>query len=66
MSIMSEAYMKMFPMETKEKKSAGRPTPVLDIPEFKKAWNLHRETSIDIVKRFEYMAQCVGFTDKDT
>ena len=25
-----------------------------------------QETSIDIVKRFEYMAQCVGFTDKDT
>ena len=66
MSIMSDAYMKMYPLEAKEKKSSGKPTPVLDIPEFKQAWDLHRETSVNIVKRFEYMAQCVGFTDKDT
>lgn len=66
MSIMSDAYMKMFPMEAKEKKSSGKSTPVLDVPEFKKAWDLHRETSIDIVKRYEYMAQCLDFTDKDT
>ena len=66
MSIMSDAYMKMYPLEAKEKISSGKPTPVLDIPEFKQAWDLHRETSVNIVKRFEYMAQCVGFTDKDT
>ncbi len=66
MSIMSEAYMKMYPMEAKKKESSGKQTSVLDIHEFKKAWDLHRETSIDIMKRFEYMAQCVGFTDKDT
>jgi hypothetical protein len=66
MSIMSDAYMKMYPMEAKKKESSGKQTSVLDIPEFRKAWDLHRETSIDIMKRFEYMAQCVGFTDKDT
>ena len=66
MSIMSDAYMKMYPMEAKEKKTSGKATPVLDVPEFKQAWDLHRETSMDIVKRFEYMCQAVGFTDKDT
>ncbi|GJQ58890.1 MAG: hypothetical protein D8M57_02090 [Candidatus Scalindua sp. AMX11] len=66
MSIMSEAYMKMYPMEAKKKDTSGKGTAVLEIPEFKKAWDLHRETSIDITKRFEYMAQCLDFTDKDT
>ncbi len=37
MSIMSDAYMKMYPMEAKEKKTSGKSTPVLDIPEFKQA-----------------------------
>jgi hypothetical protein len=66
MSIMSDAYMKAFPMEAKKKSAAGKHNPVLDIPEFNKAWNIYRDTSLDIVKRYEYMAQCVGFTDKDT
>ncbi|BBO18740.1 MAG: hypothetical protein AYP45_04715 [Candidatus Brocadia carolinensis] len=66
MSIMSNAYMKMFPMEAEKKVSAGKRNPVLEVPEFSKAWNLYRDTSLDIVKRYEYMAQCVGFTDKDT
>jgi hypothetical protein len=66
MSIMSDAYMKAFPMEAKKKSSAGKHNPVLDVPEFNKAWNIYRDTSLDIVKRYEYMAQCVGFTDKDT
>jgi hypothetical protein len=66
MSIMSDAYMKMYPMEAKKKESSGKQTAVLDIPEFKKSWDIYKETSIDIMKRFEYMAQCVGFTDKDT
>ncbi len=66
MSIMSEAYMKMYPMEAKKKEASGKGTAVLEIPEFKKAWDLHKETSIDITKRFEYMAQCLDFTDKDT
>jgi hypothetical protein len=66
MSIMSDAYMKAFPMETKKKSAGGKHNPVLDVPEFKKAWDLYRDTSLDIVKRYEYMAQCVGFTDKDT
>ncbi|KAB2836010.1 MAG: hypothetical protein F9K48_02965, partial [Candidatus Brocadia sp.] len=66
MSIMSDAYMKMFPMEAEKKVAAGKRNPVLDVPEFSKAWNLYRDTSLDIMKRFEYMAQCVGFTDKDT
>ncbi|MEE8190665.1 MAG: protoglobin family protein [Candidatus Scalindua sediminis] len=66
MSIMSDAYMKAFPMETKKKSAAGKHNPVLDVPEFNKAWNLYRDTSLDIVKRYEYMAQCLDFTDKDT
>ncbi|MDR4505806.1 MAG: protoglobin family protein [Candidatus Scalindua sp.] len=66
MSIMSDAYMKMYPMEAKKKVTSGKGTAVLDIPEFKKAWELYQETSIDITKRFEYMAQCLNFTDKDT
>lgn len=66
MSIMSEAYMKMYPMEAKKKDSSGRHTLVLDVPEFKKAWDIYRETSLDITKRFEYMSQCLNFTDKDT
>ncbi|MHC4183098.1 MAG: protoglobin family protein [Planctomycetota bacterium] len=66
MSIMSDAYMKMYPMEAKKKESAGKQTSVLNIPEFRKSWDIYKETSIDIMKRFEYMAQCVGFTDKDT
>ena len=66
MSIMSDAYMKMYPMEAKKKETSGKGTAVLEVPEFKKAWDLHRETSIDITKRFEYMAQCLDFTDKDT
>ncbi len=66
MSIMSDAYMKMYPMEAKKKDTSGKGTAVLEIPEFKKAWDLHKETSIDITKRFEYMAQCLDFTDKDT
>ena len=66
MSIMSEAYMKMYPMEAKRKDTSGKGTAVLEIPEFKKSWELYRETSMDITKRFEYMAQCLNFTDKDT
>ena len=66
MSIMSEAYMKMYPMEAKKKDTSGKGTAVLEIPEFKKSWELYRETSMDITKRFEYMAQCLNFTDKDT
>lgn len=66
MSIMSEAYMKMYPNEAKKKDTSGKGTAVLEVPEFKKAWELYRETSIDITKRFEYMAQCLNFTDKDT
>ncbi|KKO21201.1 MAG: hypothetical protein DCC43_06560 [Candidatus Brocadia sp.] len=66
MSIMSDAYMKMFPMEAEKKVSAGKRNPVLEVPEFNTAWKLYRDTSLDIVKRYEYMAQCVGFTDKDT
>ncbi len=66
MSILSDAYMKMYPLEAKIKKTSGKPTQVLDVPEFKQAWNLHRDTSTDIVKRFEYMCQAVDFTDKDT
>lgn len=66
MSIMSDAYMKMYPMEAKKKETSGKGTAVLDVPEFKKSWELYRETSTDITKRFEYMAQCLNFTDKDT
>ena len=66
MSIMSNAYMKMFPMEAEKKVSGGKRNPMLDVPEFNKAWNLYRDTSLDIMKRYEYMAQCVNFTDKDT
>ena len=66
MSIMSEAYMKMYPMESKKKETSGKGTAVLEVPEFKKAWELYRETSMDITKRFEYMAKCLNFTDKDT
>lgn len=66
MSIMSNAYMQMFPMEAEKKVSAGKRNPALDVPEFNKAWNLYRDTSLDIMKRYEYMAQCLNFTDKDT
>jgi hypothetical protein len=63
---LSEAYMKMFPQEAQKKVSAGKKNLTLDIPEFNKAWNIYRDTSLDIMKRHEYMAQCIGFTDKDT
>ncbi|MDR4507525.1 MAG: protoglobin family protein [Candidatus Brocadiaceae bacterium] len=63
---MAEAWMKTFPMEAKPKSAGEKKIPVVDIPEFARSWNLYRDTSMDIVKRFEYMAQCVGFTDKDT
>ncbi|MEE9488337.1 MAG: protoglobin family protein [Candidatus Brocadiales bacterium] len=63
---LSEAYMKMFPQEAQKKVSAGKKNLMLDIPEYNKAWNLYRDTSLDIMKRHEYMAQCIGFTDKDT
>ncbi|UJS16129.1 MAG: protoglobin family protein [Candidatus Jettenia sp.] len=65
-SVMANAYLKMFPMEGEKKISAGKRNPVLDVPEFNRAWNLHRETSLDIMKRYEYMSQCLNFTDKDT
>lgn len=66
MSIMSNAYMKMFPMEAEKKMPSGKRNSALEVPEFNKAWNLYRDTSLDIMKRYEYMAQCVDFTDKDT
>ncbi|MBW7899717.1 Protoglobin [Candidatus Brocadiaceae bacterium B188] len=66
MSIMSNAYMKMFPMEAEKKMPSGKRNAALEVPEFNKAWNLYRDTSLDIMKRYEYMAQCVDFTDKDT
>lgn len=66
MSILSEAYMKMFPMELKKKSADGKHNKVLDVPEYNKSWNIYRDTSFDIVKRFEYMTQCLGFTEKDT
>jgi len=65
-SIMAEAYMKMFPMEKAKKASTGKPSRVLEVPEFNKSWNIYRETSLDIMKRFEYMSQCLNFTDEDT
>ncbi len=65
-SIMAEAYMRAFPMEKAKKVSAGKDNRVLDVPEFNRAWNIYRETSFDIMKRYEYMAGCLDFTDKDT
>lgn len=56
----------MFPMEAGEKRSGGKRNLTLDVPEFKSAWNIYRDTSLDITKRFEYMSQCLNFTDKDT
>ncbi|HCN20271.1 MAG: hypothetical protein A3G17_03455 [Planctomycetes bacterium RIFCSPLOWO2_12_FULL_50_35] len=63
---MSAAYMKTFPQEAEKKVSAGKRNLVLDVPEFNKAWQIYRETSLDIMKRYEYMSKCLDFTDKDT
>ncbi|MFQ5956558.1 MAG: protoglobin family protein, partial [Candidatus Brocadiales bacterium] len=65
-SIMAEAYMKIFPQEVEKKVAGGKRNLVLEVPEFNKAWNIYRDTSFDITKRFEYMSQCLDFTDRDT
>ncbi|GJQ49716.1 hypothetical protein KsCSTR_03340 [Candidatus Kuenenia stuttgartiensis] len=63
---MAEAWMKTFPMEAKNKRSTGKSSRILDVPAFNNAWNIYRDTSMDIMKRFEYMSKCLDFNDKDT
>src|SRR3989338_3062869 len=64
-SAMATAYMKTFPMEAEPKVPGGKRNAVLEVPEFQTAWNLYRETSLDITKRVEYMSQCLNFTEDD-
>lgn len=64
-SAMATAYMKTFPMEAEPKIPGGKRNAVLEVPEFQTAWNLYRETSLDITKRVEYMSQCLNFTEDD-
>ncbi len=65
-SIMAEAYMKVFPQEAEKKVAAGKRNLVLEVADFNRAWNIFRDTRLDIMKLYEYMSQCLNFTDKDT